>query len=178
MRFVDAVDFDGNYEMDYPKSDWYHGQLILCTCAECLEVFPLDHSRLGWDEKRNTVVLEDVDPVAAIPPTCPKCGSYSLKDMLVKVHKVSSWSIVYMVKHPGNDFTRLIMDRFSYSSREKALEVAVPVMGRKDGETVLISSNQTGVLVTHLVKKDDVHEVMVVPTSMARDMVETAAGAK
>ena len=178
MRFVETVDFDGTYEMDYPESDWYHGQLILCTCAECLEAFPFDHSRLGWDEKRNMVVLEDADLAATLPPTCPKCGSYSLKDELVSVHKVSSWSIVYVVKHQGNDFTRLLMDRFPYSSKETALGVAIPVMDKKDGETVLISSNQTGTLVEHLVKKGDVHEAMVVPTSMAKDMVETVAGEK
>ena len=178
MRFVMAVDFDGTYEMDYPESDWYHEQLILCTCTKCLEVFPLDHSRLMWDEKEHKVLLADMDPVAAMPLTCPKCGSRSLRDELISVHKVSSWSIVYTVKHPGNDFTRLLMDRFSYSSRETALGVAIPVMDKKYDETVLISSNITGVLVEHLVRREDIHEAMVMPTSMARDMVETTDGAK
>lgn len=178
MRFVVAVDFDGTYEMDYPESDWYHGQLILCTCTKCLDVFPLDHSRLMWDEKENKVLLADVDPVAEMPLICPKCGSRSLRDELISVHKVSSWSIVYTVKHLGNDFTRLLMDRFSYSSREMALEKVIPIMDKKENVMILISSNQTGVLVEHLVKRGDVHEAMVMPTSMARDTVETTVGAK
>ncbi len=178
MRFVETVDFDGTYEMDYPESDWYHDNLILCTCTKCLDVFPLDHSRLTWDEKEDKVLLVDVDPIAATPLACPKCGSYYLMDELIRVHKVRSWSIVYMVKHPGNDFTRLIMDRFPYSSKDKALGVAIPVMDKKENTMILISSNQTGVLIEHLVKRGDVHEAMVVPTSMARDMIETAAGAE